>query len=29
MGNAWLVDFGDGGVLNDTRDTTYSARAVR
>jgi hypothetical protein len=28
-GNAWTVDFGDGGVINDTRDTTYDARAVR
>ena len=29
VGNAWLVEFGDGTVLNDTRDTTYNARAVR
>ncbi len=29
VGNAWTVDFGDGGVINDTRDTTYEARAVR
>jgi hypothetical protein len=28
-GNAWVVEFGDGSVLNDTRDTTYNARAVR
>jgi hypothetical protein len=28
-GNAWLVEFGDGSVLNDTRDTDYAARAVR
>ncbi len=28
-GNAWTVDFGDGSALNDTRDTTYFARAVR
>jgi hypothetical protein len=28
-GNAWLVGFGDGSALNDTRDTTYHARAVR
>jgi len=28
-GNAWLVDFSDGSVLNDTRDTTYNVRAVR
>lgn len=27
--NAWIVDFGDGSLLNDTRDTDYSARAVR
>lgn len=29
VGNAWTVEFGDGGVLNDTRDTKYGARAVR
>ena len=29
VGNAWVVDFGDGSVLTDTRDTTYYARAVR
>ncbi len=28
-GNAWTVEFGDGSVINDTRDTTYNARAVR
>jgi hypothetical protein len=28
-GNAWLVEFGDGSVLNDTRDTGYAVRAVR
>lgn len=28
-GNAWILDFGDGSVLTDTRDTTYNARAVR
>ena len=28
-GNAWMVDFSDGSVLNDSRDTTYNARAVR
>lgn len=28
-GNAWLLDFGDGSQLNDTRDTDYYARAVR
>jgi hypothetical protein len=27
--NAWVVDFADGSVLNDTRDTDYHARAVR
>jgi hypothetical protein len=29
VGNAWVVEFGDGSVLNDTRDTEYSVRAVR
>ena len=29
VGNAWVVEFGDGSVVNDTRDTTYNARAVR
>jgi hypothetical protein len=29
VGNAWVVEFGDGSVLNDTRDTDYSVRAVR
>lgn len=29
VGNAWTVEFGDGNVINDTRDTTYNARAVR
>lgn len=29
VGNAWTVEFGDGGLVNDTRDTTYAARAVR
>ena len=28
-GNAWLLNFGDGSVLTDTRDTTYNVRAVR
>lgn len=28
-GNAWVVDFGDGSALTDTRDTDYHARAVR
>ena len=28
-GNAWIVDFADGSVLTDTRDTDYAARAVR
>jgi hypothetical protein len=28
-GNAWIVDFSDGSVLTDSRDTDYSARAVR
>ena len=28
-GNAWLVDFSDGSVLTDTRDTNYYVRAVR
>jgi hypothetical protein len=28
-GNAWLADFSDGSVLNDSRDTDYHARAVR
>jgi len=28
-GKAWLVGFSDGSVLNDSRDTGYSARAVR
>jgi len=28
-GNAWLVDFSDGSVLHDTRDTDYNVRAVR
>jgi len=28
-GNAWLVAFSDGSVLNDSRDTDYYARAVR
>jgi hypothetical protein len=28
-GNAWLADFSDGSLLNDTRDTDYYARAVR
>ncbi len=27
--NAWVVDFSDGSILNDTRDTDYFARAVR
>ncbi len=29
VGNAWVVEFGDGSVLTDTRDTTCNARAVR
>ncbi len=29
VGNAWTVEFGDGSVINDTRDTDYNARAVR
>lgn len=29
VGNAWSVEFLDGSVINDTRDTDYSARAVR
>lgn len=29
VGNAWTVEFLDGSVLNDSRDTDYSARAVR
>ena len=29
VGNAWTVEFLDGSVINDTRDTDYSARAVR
>ena len=28
-GNAWTVEFADGSVINDTRDTNYNARAVR
>ena len=28
-GNAWTVEFLDGSVINDTRDTDYAARAVR
>lgn len=28
-GNAWILDFSDGSVLTDTRDTGYPARAVR
>lgn len=28
-GNAWILHFGDGSVLTDTRDTGYNARAVR
>jgi hypothetical protein len=28
-GNAWILDFSDGSVLTDTRDTTYNVRAVR
>jgi hypothetical protein len=28
-GNAWVLDFDDGSLLNDTRDTDYHARAVR
>ena len=29
LGDAWVVQFSDGSVLTDTRDTTYAARAVR
>lgn len=29
VGNAWVVEFGDGTISNDTRDTDYNARAVR
>jgi hypothetical protein len=29
VGNAWMIDFSDGNVQNDTRDTDYHARAVR
>lgn len=29
VGNAWVVEFNDGSVSNDSRDTTYNARAVR
>lgn len=29
VGNAWVVEFGDGTVSNDSRDTDYRARAVR
>jgi hypothetical protein len=29
VGDAWTVEFGDGSVIRDTRDTTYNARAVR
>lgn len=28
-GNAWVLDFSDGSVLTDTRDTDYAVRAVR
>ena len=28
-GNAWILDFSDGSILTDTRDTAYHARAVR
>ncbi|HSP99446.1 MAG TPA: DUF1566 domain-containing protein [Candidatus Dormibacteraeota bacterium] len=28
-GNAWILDFSDGSVLTDTRDTDYGVRAVR
>lgn len=28
-GNAWVIDFADGSVLTDTRDSDYPARAVR
>jgi len=29
VGNAWMIDFTDGNIQNDTRDTDYNARAVR
>lgn len=28
-GNAWILDFSDGSVLTDSRDTDYCVRAVR
>lgn len=28
-GNAWILDFSDGSVLTDSRDTDYAVRAVR
>lgn len=29
VGKAWMIDFSDGNIQNDSRDTDYNARAVR